>query len=427
MQEKLEFKGYFWQPENQEYHIAGVLKFDQYEGIDLELFGEFKKRLNSNSKENNIVLGITSNGKKITLLNCHEYSRGLSLPGFQHSSISSIYLFIGAHFESIEDFTFDSLTIVYKDLNLWLDISGFEKPSYDEKHNEVTITYKRPDNLWFNLNQDWKIEIMFSFYGPIDYFTPLEKIEIKQIPEIILKSSVKRKFQDFQNYLYAINSFLSVCYYTFPIVSSLEFHGTQKHEKENGIKANLYFLDKVNYKNYRQHDSHHDFLITYTDIKDSLQKKLNNWIALKEKIAATIDILTECFMNRGNPIELHFLSLSQAMENMHRRITTEDIYFKHRIEAMIKNVPVKIKKALLFNEPDFVERIRINRNYFTHFDEKHEKKAAPLSELYMLSEKMKIILLVNVLKEIDLSNTEVEEIILNKGKFLFNHLIKTNT
>lgn len=43
MQEQLEFKEYFWQPENPEYHIAGVLKFNQYDGIDLELFGEFKK------------------------------------------------------------------------------------------------------------------------------------------------------------------------------------------------------------------------------------------------------------------------------------------------------------------------------------------------------------------------------------------------
>lgn len=47
-------------------------------------------------------------------------------------------------------------------------------------------------------------------------------------------------------------------------------------------------IQKINYKNYKQHYSYHDFSITYNDIKDSLQERFNNWIALKEKIGAAI-------------------------------------------------------------------------------------------------------------------------------------------
>ena len=76
---EFEYKGYFWIPENPKEQIPGVLKFSQMDGINLELFGylEYDQK---NKEEIVIVLGFTSDGKKITMLKCFEYSRKNSVP-----------------------------------------------------------------------------------------------------------------------------------------------------------------------------------------------------------------------------------------------------------------------------------------------------------------------------------------------------------
>lgn len=81
--------------------------------------------------------------------------------------------------------------------------------------------------------------------------------------------------------------------------------------------------------------------------------------------------------------------------------------------------------ALLSNEEDFADRVTLNRNFYTHYDEEKEGKAATISELYILSEKLKIILIVCILKELSFSSEQIKRIVMNKGVFLFNHVLDT--
>ena len=132
MLENIELKGYFFTPENQNDELPGVLKFNKDDGIELDLFGQFDSHKAYGSIENKIILGFTSNGKKVTLLNCFANSRRMSMPGFSTSTFSALFLFIGRYYQTTEEMYFDRCSIEYTDFNYWLNISGFDKVKYAE-------------------------------------------------------------------------------------------------------------------------------------------------------------------------------------------------------------------------------------------------------------------------------------------------------
>ena len=87
MIKEFEYKGIWWLPDNPEKRISGTLRFTPNEGAILDLIGSFKDIKNINKTlEPEIVLGISSNGKNITLYKCIEKKLSISSPGFQTSS-----------------------------------------------------------------------------------------------------------------------------------------------------------------------------------------------------------------------------------------------------------------------------------------------------------------------------------------------------
>jgi hypothetical protein len=427
MTNSIETKGYFFLPEKPDNELPGTLTFKPKEGIHLDLFGHFDTYKNTGSKEENILLGFTANGKKVTLLNCYETSRSMNVPGFAQSKFSAIYLFIGEHYHSPDKISFDSCSIEYADLNSWLDISGFDKPIYNEENREINIRYKQPEKLHFSLKESWQAEIDFSFFRPHDYFTPSSKATIEQRPNITIKPGGNVNFKDYNHIISVFTSFMALNYFTYPTITSIEFYETviKVNEFDPGFnKIELYFTSGLDLEKYKDHTIDHEFLLQYKNYKPRFELFIQNWYTLYEKIEASIKILTECFMKRGNPMELHFIGLVQAIENMHRRISGEEITLNQRLIAIVEFLPTRVRQALLSNEIDFEKRITKNRNFYTHYSVRDINfRPASLSELYILSEKLKIILITYLLLELSFSKEEVDNIILRKGLYLFNHLI----
>lgn len=431
MEQTVIVKGYFYLPNNPDDKLAGILTYSQEEGINLDLFGHFSHYSGPAKRESNIVLGFTSNGKKVTLLNCYEFSRGLHMPGIPESKISAIYLFIGEHFENAESIVFDHCILEYEDFNHWINVSGFSMPKHNQESGEITLKYKQPEEISFKLKQNWTASIKFNYAHPSEYSIPLNKVSIEQHPCLKFKPDTHSIFSDFQEIYYVFNSFLAVNYFVYPIIKSIHFYSPNKthieadnkHLQHN--KVELFFKTGVNHHNYKSHHDRHDFLLQYKDFGTSFEQKIRNWYLLSEKVETSLNILTECFMARGNPTELHFISLVQALENFHRRIKLKKkIPLRSRLKNLADLLPKNVRTELLGDYNLFLDRVEINRNYYIHYSEDQEKKAGPLNELFDLSEKMKIFLIAIMLIEIGLTNEEIEKLILGKGTWLFNHIIK---
>ncbi len=88
LDEKLECKGYWWLPNNPDENVAGVLTYIPDEKILLELIGAFDSKkdfidtlLNENSED--IIHGLTSDSKELTLVNCHSFGSLILVALFQ--------------------------------------------------------------------------------------------------------------------------------------------------------------------------------------------------------------------------------------------------------------------------------------------------------------------------------------------------------
>lgn len=458
MLETISWKGYFYTPENPSEELPGILTFSQEEGVDVELFGQFSNYKNPTSKDENILLGFTSNGKRVTLMNCYEYSRGMSMPGFPTSSFSATYLLVGKQFHIPENISFDECYIEYKDFNYWLKVSGFDKPIFNEAKKETILRYVQPDKLLFNVKPGWLLEIEFMYRRPWEYFKPLDHAGITQEPALILKPTQRSRLHQFEKIYGTFNSLIAMGYYAYPIIQSITFYIEKEPEEEilldqaalgtiSEIKSDiesqptdedskskkqfdrisLYYKTGLNYKKYKDHHDRHDFLFRYQTYQHQFPQLIQKWYELKDKIDVTIDAQTEWFMDRDNTTEANFISLTQALENMHRKLKRKPKFiFQQRITAMIDILPPRLNTAILNGEKEFTTRVTNNRNYYTHFIVRGEFIPASLSELWVLTQKLKLILLAALLLETGFIPGQVEAMILKKGMYLFNHIIDTS-
>ena len=135
--QEFEHNGLWWLPENPDNKISGVLKFHPVKGVNLELIGSFRESITFNRFLNpGIILGITSNGKLVTLYKCLESQSLTSIPGFTTSTFIASMVFLRHHFENEENIQFDSLSLSYSHLDEWVGITGFqEKTEIDSEKN----------------------------------------------------------------------------------------------------------------------------------------------------------------------------------------------------------------------------------------------------------------------------------------------------
>lgn len=429
MEETINWKGYFYQPAHPENQLPGIITFDQDKGIELELFGQFDHSEAASSRDERILLGFTSNGKKLTLLGCFGGLRGISIPGFPTSGYSAIYLFVGAHFQKVTDIRFNTCSIDYADINQWLDITGFAQPSYNYETNELQVSYKQPERIRFQISDGWRGEFEFVFFRPLEYSLPSTEVKIRQTPLFHLKPDKAHPFKTFHEKYSAFNSFLAINYFTFPRIKEINFYIDKEKEDEydvNFIKVQLYFKRGVAFDEKEKHKSRHDFLVEYKNYESGFEAFIGNWYKLVDSVDASIGILTETLMKRGNPMELHFISLVQALENFHRRlIFPGQKYLNIRLDEIVNSLPPKTADVLLGSEVDFTKRVTKNRNYYTHYSADNEKHAASLSELFILSEKLKIICIVLLLQQIKFDDDQIDKMILTKGVYMFNHIVDT--
>lgn len=461
--EKIDLRGHFNLAMVPEQSLPGYLHFDPDSGVELELLGHFDEKPEFLNAANLIIQGFTSNGKEVTLLNCRETSHSMNFPGIPQSKYRARYLLIGGHFGTENDLMFSSLRFTLKDINFWLGISGFKKPVYDNVKKTGVAEYQQPEDLVFSMNDKYNLHIEFSYDGPADWFVPKKEIKFEQKVSLRIEAKpAKESLEELHEAYRSFLSLLSISYFGFPLSTKYEYLIDRLDKEQKAIEC--YYKMGVDYKRYKEHTNKHDFLFTYKDVSSIFPDFLQRWFTLAPKIDASIAMLTEVLMYRSAPLELQFISMAQALENFHRRLKgnyqidpekhkqrvadikkamkeslpewehtgwisdmlnfSNEPKLQQRLEEMVASIPPNIRKALLPNEAKFVQRLKQNRNYYTHYSESLEKKAGSLEELYILSEKCKILLIVLILNELLDDKISIEKIIIRKGVYLFNHLIK---
>lgn len=199
-----------------------------------------------------------------------------------------------------------------------------------------------------------------------------------------------------------------------------------------------------------------DMLYPYTYIKNKIETTFNNWLEKAELLEPVYNLYFGNIYSGDMYLEFQFLSLIMALEVYHRiKFGNEDIpaeEHKERIKHILTNTPEKYRKWLkeklkYSNEPslrkrikdiydnvknigyitalfpkkkdfkDFVNEVVNTRNYFAHYDQSLKKRASKETELYWLTQKLKALVEICLLKEIGFLDTEIDNIFQNNRKY----------
>lgn len=222
MQSPFELKGYWWLPSSEENKLPGTLSYSQEDGATLELVGVFESKKLEPRQQLPIILGVTQQGKPITLYKCIISSSAYPLVGLGGYKCLAHFVFEGVHFEAEKKIRFNQLCGSYADLDAWVDINGFSIEVDVADGNFVSnVRYEKPTSQFFDVGETFEVGIGFSSRGP-NHSTIQTEVTISQSAYLVVKSkNGDIQFDDLLKQLniftyllqFAIQGYLILCLY----------------------------------------------------------------------------------------------------------------------------------------------------------------------------------------------------------------------
>lgn len=470
MTEDFKIIGEWFLPSSPEKRVHGTLDFSRNEGAKLEIYGSLTSdHFFPEFADQKIILGLSSKSKQITLYKCHmTKSGGATLVQGGESGKSSViysimYLFIGMHIDNEDDLVFNRISSEIFNLDEWLGISGFVNSKHDFekiKRHEISVDYKLPESIDFKIDKDCKGK--FNFVANTPTLSRYQKsVNIKQRVQYQVESNVAKKVEELLAYIFSFQNFLILALYrsTYPL--SITLYG-DKHKEDYGDGKSfqkpieLYFSSsniKVNEK--PRFDL--EMIFCYRHIEKKFPTIIKQWYSKHELLEPAFNLLFEQFFNGNRFSENAFLNLAQSAETFHARINNHTKIpreeYKIMKEEIMKVAPLKYHKWLKdqFNFgnnlnlhtrlteitdkysndildkiiPDkslFVKQVKHSRNYYTHYSSDGKKKALKGSDLFYLSERLKILLVCSFLTEVGFEKDLLKKTLDNIKWRMFNHL-----
>lgn len=459
---EFEYNGIWWLPENPINKISGTLKFHPIEGANLELIGSFKGLKDLNAfLQPNIILGIASNGKIITLYKCYESQSHMSMPGFLSSCFIACVLFLGHHFEKEEDIIFDSLSLNYSNLEEWTRITGFQFKLETDSKNHLTrheVRYSFPQKVEAKLD-NLNISFDYNFTSGGDR---IKEVNLKQTMFIKIDPHEPIHFNDYQrNICYHIQNFLCLAMgravYPLIIKGKSKACKTELSDRKVAYNDILIFYPTKDLSDLSKKIHPFDMLFSFGDISDNFEKCLRNWFAKSEALHPAYDLYFGTLYNPSMYLQHEFLSLIQAIESYHRRIhdgkyLSDDDYaliYKTLIKAIPQDVDKDFRKSLkqklkyhnefslrkrlkeileecgdvmdllIHDNESFIEDAVNTRNFLTHYDKSIEIKVKSDQELYILVQKMKFILEIRFLIGLEMPMETIKALVSRNQKYQY--------
>ena len=470
MTEKFEIKGEWFLPTDKDKRVHGTLIFDPLDGTDLELYGSLGGDiLFPEFKNQEIILGLTSESKQITLTNClMTKTGGVTLvqgeeAGKPSTTYSIRYLLIGVHVNTIDDLKFNQISTEIFNLGEWVGISGFKHQEFNSetfRNKEIKVEYKLPTPIDFEIDNDTKGT--FSFITNIPGLSRYQKyVSINQRVEFQVESIVEKNITELLEYTFTFQNFLTLALYksTYPL--SISLNG-EKHKKNlgNGEKYNktieLYFSSR-NFKTNEKPKFDIEMIFHYRSIQNDFPLVIKNWYSKYKLLEPAFDLVFEQFYNSNGFTVNTFLNLAQSAETFHARvhnhtkiprseykIMKDDILssvpteyhswlkdqfnfgnnlnLHARLSEMTEKYSNVILDKILGDKKQFVLNVKYSRNYYTHYSKDGHKKALKGVELFYLSERLKILLVCSFLIEVGFDREKLSSHLDHIKWRLFNHL-----
>ncbi len=361
MQKPIELKGYWWLPNSAQNRLPGTLTFSQEGGAFLEVVGVFSTERIVQIEQPIIILGITQQGKPVTLYKCLYTQWSYPLVGLGGGKYRVHVVFEGVHFDAEEKIKFHKLCGSYTDLDAWVDIYGFsiEQENANGKFTS-TIRYEKPASQFFDVGDGFEVGIGFSSHGPDQSIVQTE-VKISQRAYLVIKSNngdvgFADLFKRLNIFSYLLQNAVQRVPYPISVFGFSKENSQEREGREPYYPEIYIYYQPIESMLDHKEKIPQEFLFTFRDLT---AEQIVTWFSSFDKYETVIHLYRSLFFSNRLFIDTKFLNIVQALESLH------SILFNNQYLPNDKFVEQK-EKVLQVIPSEFIEWVNdalSNANY----------------------------------------------------------------
>jgi hypothetical protein len=349
-----------------------------------------------------IVLGITTQGDAITLIDSHETHSGSGT-----STIVATYALEGATFECVEDVRLQGVDACLTHLDEWITDSGFaiEFPTT----GGTRMVYQKPAGMTATLNTGFTLRIGFDVTGPT-LKHPNTEFHMTQTAVACMDASSEATLDELLISLDVFRKFLSLAVGVPVEITMLRGRCAAMGPKRISIHSG--HLSAENQNRTVRPD---EMLFSLPIVRNQLQSLLQRWCMREKLLGPVYNLYTGTINSEAMYIEHRFTSFFQAIESYHRRTVPAPkqgakghrVSAKERVSTVIRNCDAQ----WLFTQPinEIVEHLVDVRDYFTHYLPEKDQHVPDPIDLYNDTVRLRLILEMALLIELGFSTQEIRK------------------
>lgn len=448
--EKQFFKGYWKLPEDDDYRVSGDLTFDPVNGGVLEVMGSFGGQNERTLEESHqIINGFTTDGQRLTLLNCTGFGNIVS-PGIPILKLDVEIILIGKdHLKSPSDLLFEGAIFHFRGFDEWVGIDGFNREISESELS--TISYRQPDPIKVFHSEKEDIFIWFSYSGPsLRFFSKERSIRQKTLFEFNFTED--KDFDYVLKRIISLKNFISFALSIPTFITKITLFKKTLSEKKKYFDV-LIATNEFNQNQYSV--SPHNMLFSFSDIKNKHQKIFSSWFNLNEELNPVFELYFQSIHNVYLGQENYFLNLMFALETYHRRtckdekfsldeyilissslkkavkvlnnkryeewlnsllIYGNEISFRKRLRNILDGTHAKLLEKIPDKEK-FISKILDTRNFLVHYDSSLVSKIIKTDEFFPYNLKLKVLLQLCLLQKLGFEDSQIGEFIVRTPTF----------
>jgi hypothetical protein len=423
-------RGYWWLPEEEKRKLSGTLTITKGDA-KLELLDNFGRHITSKTEKEVVfsfslekrprILGVSTDGKAITLDGQQGASPTEHFPGIPTSTYSHACVLIGAHFDADEEIGFDEIAIKASDLNAWTCVSGFSGgPTVreDEKgyliFEKVDISYEAPDDIEIPLSRGERAFIRFN--APNEGLGPgADRIAIHQEASLHLRFARRTSLERIFERVGHIRNFLSLA--VGRPVAILSVTGYQddfvREKTETPIPISVLWAIKHNPDPPARPRDPREMLFTLPGAEPDISRVMRAWFARQERLEPVFNLFFGMLYHPDMYSDVRFLIYSQAVETFgyRRRRKVVERSFADQVKEVLGACRSVSKKIVGPDQDGWVKWLKITRDFRTHYNPAKEKPSATITGLALLTVQLRAIIEMSLLRELGFPARAINEIL----------------
>ena len=411
MEERKEIKGMWWLPNTPEKQIPGTLIIGNDE-ITLETIGSFDENnpiihlATQQVPHYNVIWGISSDAKKISLFNSYESISFNTACPFPLAKYNIQIVAVGKHIKSLNELGNYDIKAYFKELPYWFRPNCIHFDGEEKKYNYV-VDFKKANHTTIKIDDNCILRLEGETNISNDKFGM--RVQIEQTSTLKFELSAPISIRDAQHQIFIFEQFLS-----FATLSSV--HTKQLLLIDNDKKTDptqnytIEIYDKKE-KASSKPERFGKYLFVYETIKDAFPAIIKKWYAEKDFSPIRAHLI-DSIRHTGLFCSTDFLNIAQAVDGFYCRFRKDGVGLREILDNLRREfVDIQI---LELSDND-INCICDSRNYYSHLLPPGKKKhVVDGLKLYDLNHKLRKLLLCCILNFVGFNNDEIN-VIFNKS------------